>query len=364
MGFSGLTRVQAPVEAVEDVEAEMIAYIRIRKDIMQPAASGFRGKGRQPANPNPNDETLFSSHAQSPKTSPILPAGSHDAFKAMVMHFTTQSRKKNANLSLFIYTDKPMKSDGLTWDTGEGDLEDPFDFSTVEAFTGSSSASIDEASKPYLDILCEKYVTGSNLLYPGIRVYMNTRGESWELNDTRLSTWASHMARRTPGVDDSHPPNTAWFNGKYILRPFTTPAAITTPTPVPAAIPTPASDICKRFMDFAMMSMMHNMSQQAPAVQRTLSMSAIQVSSAPASPIRLARISSDEFCSFYGVSETDKGRFTELEYQPGNRAIEQMEKAEWLSVSFKFLLWSNILTVYRKFISDVKSGAWDHIMQV
>ncbi|KAJ3885524.1 hypothetical protein GG344DRAFT_70464 [Lentinula edodes] len=135
--------VQAPIEAVEDVKAEMIAYIRIRKDILQPAASGFRGKGRQPANPNPNDETLFSSRgpifvplatpydsflamiskslpcpvidivqnsiqyqAQSPQTSPILPAGSHDAFKAMVMHFTTQSRKKNANLSLFIYMDK------------------------------------------------------------------------------------------------------------------------------------------------------------------------------------------------------------------------------------------------------------------
>ncbi|KAJ3925281.1 MAG: hypothetical protein NXY57DRAFT_1044236, partial [Lentinula lateritia] len=327
-------RVQAPVEAVEDVEAEMIAYIRIRKDIMQPAASGFRGKGRQPANPNPNDETLFSSRG--PIFVPL--ATPYDSFLAPLsilfkIQFNTKPSlrkplqffpleammlskpwKKNANLSLFIYTDKPMKSDGLTWDTGEGDLEDPFDFSTVEAFTGSSSASIDEASKPYLDILCEKYVTGSNLLYPGIRVYMNTRGESWELNDTRLSTWASHMARRTPGVDDSHPPNTAWFNGKYILRPFTTPAAITTPTPVPAAIPTPASDICKRFMDFAMMSMMHNMSQQAPAVQRTLSMSAIQVSSAPASPIRLARISSDEFCSFYGVSETDKGRFTELEY--------------------------------------------------
>lgn len=148
------------------------------------------------------------------------------------------------------------------------------------------------------------------------------------------------------------------------MRPVTTPAAITTSTPVPAAIPSPASDIRERFMDFAMMSMMHNMSQQAPAVQRTLSMSAIQASSAPASPIRLARISFDEFCSFYGVSETDKGRLTELEYQPGNRAIEQMDKAEWSSVGFKFLSWSNILTVHRKFISDVKSGAWDHIMQV
>ncbi|KAJ4493522.1 hypothetical protein C8J55DRAFT_554960 [Lentinula edodes] len=166
-----------------------------------------------------------------------------------------------------------MKSNGPTWDTGEGDLEDLFDFSTVEAFTGLSSvslsaqkASIDEASKPFLDVLCEKYVTGSNLLYPGIRVYTNTR------------------ARRTPGVDDSHPPNTAWFNGKYILRPLTTPAAITTPTPMPAALPTPSSDIRERFMDFAMMSMMHNMSQQAPAVQRTLSMSAMKASSAPASP--------------------------------------------------------------------------------
>ncbi|KAJ3871345.1 hypothetical protein F5051DRAFT_446314 [Lentinula edodes] len=41
---------------------------------------------------------------------------------------------------------------------------------------------------------------------------------------------------------------------------------------MPAALPTPSSDIRERFMDFAMMSMMHNMSQQAPAVQRTLSM--------------------------------------------------------------------------------------------
>lgn len=63
-------------------------------------------------------------------------------------------------------------------------------------YTNILQASIDEASKPFLDVLCEKYVTGSNLLYPGIRVYTNTRGESWELNDTRLSTWASHMVRR------------------------------------------------------------------------------------------------------------------------------------------------------------------------
>ncbi|KAJ3862125.1 hypothetical protein EV359DRAFT_65885 [Lentinula novae-zelandiae] len=111
--------VQAPVEAVEDVKAEMIAYIRIRKDIAQPAASGFHSKGRQPANPNPNDEILFSFH------------------------------------------DKPMKSDGPTWDTGEGNLEDPFDISTVEAFTGPSST----GQANLLDVLCEKDITASNLFY-------------------------------------------------------------------------------------------------------------------------------------------------------------------------------------------------------
>ncbi|KAJ3907301.1 hypothetical protein F5879DRAFT_986665, partial [Lentinula edodes] len=73
-------RVQAPIEAVEDVEAEMIAYIRIRKDIVQPAASGFRGKGRRPANPNPNDETLFSSRG--PIFVPL--ATPYDSFLAMI----------------------------------------------------------------------------------------------------------------------------------------------------------------------------------------------------------------------------------------------------------------------------------------
>ncbi|KAJ3897186.1 hypothetical protein F5879DRAFT_928026, partial [Lentinula edodes] len=90
-------------------------------------------------------------------------------------------------------------------------------FDSDDAFTSTSvtaqKLSFDDANKPAKDLLLSPY--------PDLRVFMNSDGSS-ELNDMRLSIWASHITRRTKGVDKDHPSVSQWFNFKDVIKPVKT----------------------------------------------------------------------------------------------------------------------------------------------
>ncbi|THV02303.1 hypothetical protein K435DRAFT_792661 [Dendrothele bispora CBS 962.96] len=219
---------------------------------------------------------------QSPANSPLLPVGSPEAYLAMMM-LLKGKRNQSGPHGVFIIMDKPMKpaTNAADWDMGDGEpAPASFDFTSVETNGTSTSLSIsaqkvsfDDANMPFLQELFKEYPVNNSPLYPGLHVYTNSVGTSWELNDTRLSVWATNMARKVDGVDHQTPPRSSWFDFKHRLKPLkttTTPApelVITPPPPTPASAPalapTPAppatsNDLHSCFMDFVMMLMMQN----------------------------------------------------------------------------------------------------------
>lgn len=245
-------------------------------------------------------------------------------------------------------------------------------------------ATLDRASKPKLDIVMEAYPVGNNPMYPNKRIFTNRKGDSFELNDTRLSTWAAHLAQATPGVDESNPPNSLWFDVKHALHSpnsvalstaaATTPTIATVTAPIIATTPTTtaAPSIRDQFLDMAMLSMLQNITQPqgsmlAPTLQPVpgplAPNNSASLPSSPAQPQpQLQHVSLDEFCSFYSLSDTDKSRLSELEYCPENRAIETLDPKDWKDVGFKPLSWSNVIETHRKFLKDVRKGTWDHLV--
>jgi hypothetical protein len=80
--------------------------------------------------------------------------------------------------------------------------------------------------------------------------------------------------------------------------------------------------------------------------------------SSPHAAMRL-NIPLADFCSHYGISESDQAKLDLMEYKPGNRAVETLEENEW-KAEFKFtrLGWRAFLDVHRTFLKDVKNGNW------
>jgi hypothetical protein len=66
-----------------------------------------------------------------------------------------------------------------------------------------------------------------------------------------------------------------------------------------------------------------------------------------------------DFCTRYGISDTNQAKLLELEYEPGNTVVESLEEREWKEVKFSALGWKSFLAAHRKFIKDVKLGVWD-----
>lgn len=54
----------------------------------------------------------------------------------------------------------------------------------------------DKAVASHMDALLEKYPLNNHPLYPNMRVYHDTTMKAFfELNETRLKIWASHLVR-------------------------------------------------------------------------------------------------------------------------------------------------------------------------
>ena len=72
------------------------------------------------------------------------------------------------------------------------------------------------------------------------------------------------------------------------------------------------------------------------------------------------KVSLSDFCTRYDISDSNQAKLTELEYEPGNKMVEALDKQEWHhGVKFTALGWNGFLAAYRKFCKEVKNGLWD-----
>jgi hypothetical protein len=78
--------------------------------------------------------------------------------------------------------------------------------------------------------------------------------------------------------------------------------------------------------------------------------------SLPPSPAKHRRVTLDEFCTHYDVSDADRSRLQKLDFQPGD-SIEKLERVEWHDDGgFQRLAWNRILAKNRQFLRDVRAG--------
>ena len=78
----------------------------------------------------------------------------------------------------------------------------------------------------------------------------------------------------------------------------------------------------------------------------------------PRAALRL-NVPLSEFCSRYGISDSDHVKLEQMEYKPGNRAVETLDEGEW-KAEFKFtkLGWQGFLDAHKTFLKDVRDGNW------
>ncbi|KAJ3871311.1 hypothetical protein F5051DRAFT_446349 [Lentinula edodes] len=229
-------------------------------------------------------------------------------------------------------------------------------FYSDDAFTSTSvtaqKLSFDDANKPANDLLLSTYQIGNNKDYPDLHVFTNSDG-SWELNNTRLSIWASHITRRTEGVDKDHPPVSQWFDFKHIIKPVKTntinpvanPFERVAGTFMPQQMgPLPPYFFPPHFYPNAPPSQSFYTHGPAPQSFYThgpaphgyythgappMFASSYQPAlSAPTSPSNSPNVTLSSFCQFYHISDVDRQHLEMPEYRPGNRAIESLEKEE------------------------------------
>jgi len=79
--------------------------------------------------------------------------------------------------------------------------------------------------------------------------------------------------------------------------------------------------------------------------------------SLPATALQLA-VPLADFCTRYKISKSDEEKLALLEYKPGNNTVMTLGIKDWKEVKFTTLGWKGFLTAHKKFIHDVKTGAW------
>ncbi|KAL0570564.1 hypothetical protein V5O48_011394 [Marasmius crinis-equi] len=285
---------------------------------------------------------------------------------------------------VFLFMPPPIKSarDDAFWDDGK-----KFDYSQLDAPTTSDSISqqrvkFDIQVKTQLEQLKEAYPINNHPLYPGKWVYVQERtGFCWDLTDKlRISNWASHLSKNDGSATLKVPPNTPYFDVGSRLK---VPAASNpTPTAAPAFTPAmvappaaPAPSGGSSAMDVIALCLVQQM-MQGPG--RMMGLGAIKPGAAvdpvpappapphparsnPASPSYRVNVDVplEAFCKHYSVQEDDHQKLLTLGYIPGDPNILKLDTDTWHKIAgFTPLGWRRVLDSHKRFIADVKNGAW------
>ncbi|KAK7434018.1 hypothetical protein VKT23_020417 [Stygiomarasmius scandens] len=293
---------------------------------------------------NIRENTLFYK-PQKPQNSAELPFGSEISYTAMITEF--ESRTSRQGYSMIIKMDPPAKptEEPAFWGTGDDTQQPTFDFTIVETLPDPSTSvssqklSFDAKNAPFMERLYEQYPIGNNKFYPHLHVYTDSKSSSWNLDNVRLSVWASHMARGTDGVDEKNPPRSPCFDFSQRLKLPIKPQASSDSEPQPAAssfvatAPTitasSESSTRDRILDVMLINMLNQQLSNMPNIQAisqtpgTFPMTitsekplpVLSISRSPCKPGIHVELST--FCSHCHLSEKDMERLQDLEYTHG-----------------------------------------------
>ena len=236
-----------------------------------------------------------------------------------------------------------------------------------------------------------KYSIDNNPLFPGKWIYTNSStGFQFDLNTGQLMVWASHLVNfcclALALVNNVHisrlvglwplnkPPATPLFDcQQWIKKPSPPPSAnvqvaptlvISAPVAAPQVPATSTSLITELLLLQLLQTQQVTMHASHSIVphQQVLFSTAPQVlvaaipPSLPPSPAKHRRVTLDEYCAYYDISDVDCTHLQKLDFQPGD-PIEKLDRVECHDEGgFQQLGWDWMLAKNRQFRWDVRSG--------
>jgi hypothetical protein len=70
------------------------------------------------------------------------------------------------------------------------------------------------------------------------------------------------------------------------------------------------------------------------------------------------------FCTQYLITPSNQQKLQALEYQSGDKLVENLEENEWKGeAKFSALGWCGFLAAHRQFCESMKEGLWDTMPQ-
>ncbi|PPQ80784.1 hypothetical protein CVT24_011488 [Panaeolus cyanescens] len=333
---------------------------------------------------------------RTPANSVYLSLGGKLGFESLIKQLRA---RKPDNRIIFLSMPPPVKpmveephwptvSEENTAELGKQSFDyDALELTSTEEHVAQQKMSFDKSVGSHMNELLDKYPMNNNPLYPDMRVYHDVKMNAYfDLTDTRLKLWASHLARKTATVD--RPPVSKFFDyNSRITKPPPAPAppaATTIPAapPLPAQPSTTTTNTTSSLIELMVLGMIQQQQQQfqrypiatpldtlnpvapapaaTPAPAAPLANLTNSARSQPQSPanFQIPDISLGAFCERYGISGRDQERLEKLEYQPGDK-LDALEESDWKNFAgFTSLSWQRILEKTRQFVQDVRNGLW------
>ncbi|KAH6905072.1 hypothetical protein BKA70DRAFT_1225861 [Coprinopsis sp. MPI-PUGE-AT-0042] len=316
-----------------------------------------------------------------PKASSKKPVQNEAGFETLLQALDVSASKKTPCTSIFVSIPPPSASKE-PWDTGDGTfVPTPYShgyetsaMNPETSFDGSAKATMSsmiDYNNEHLGTLQKKYPAGSHPRFPGKRILvLNVAGQDHylELTDLRLKIWAMKLSANTSGVSLDQPPNSNHFNISHCIKlakekenidpiaahpqmsypphyyPYHQaplypppvgypPSAGYPPFPPPAHGHPPAGAGYGYLQPGAAAGPSRSYQLPLPSPRRNLPKMMLQ-----------------ELCAKYDLSDTDHNRLEQLEYCPGDRGVEGLEKNDFVTAGFTVLSWGRLLEAHHHYL--------------
>jgi hypothetical protein len=168
------------------------------------------------------------------------------------------------------------------------------------------------------------------------------------------------------------PPTTPLFDCQQRIKKLSLPSSVSiAPTlviSVPVATPQVPATLTSSITKLLMLQLLQTQQmtmytshsivpyQQAVLTPTPQVPAALMPPSLPPSPPKHCRITLDEFCAYYSISDIDHSHLQKLDFLPGDQ-IEKLERVEWHNEGgFQRLEWDRMLAKNHEFLQDMCSG--------
>ncbi|KAJ6512593.1 hypothetical protein C8R45DRAFT_1206632 [Mycena sanguinolenta] len=272
-----------------------------------------------------------------PKNAEKLRLAKEKGYKAMIMEL---EGKTVDNLVVLLYMPPPNKpmEDAPPWDTPD-DSEPSFDFSELETMNASDSIEQQKVSSIY-------YSVGDRPKELQMKIPLPKFFDANQRIKTIPSAPAPTISAQTPATVS-------------VL------ASATPPAPFSAG----ASSLS--LADLLLANLLSNgggggllqglfptVPSPLPAIPPTPAVPPAHGRSAPPSPIKRHKVTTDEFCRAYGLDDDDASLLKETGFRPGDRTEATLDD-ELKKIGFTFFSWKRIHNANLRFKADLAAGLHD-----